>query len=56
MQCIKITNILEVNADIDIGRVTINKGYYTLMYSVAIHNSLKLHALPHADSYTKKRY
>ena len=47
---------LEVNADIDIGRVTINKCYFTLMRYVAIHNSLKLHALPHADSYTKKRY
>ena len=39
-----------------IGKVTINKGYFTLMHSVAMHNSLKFNALPHAGSYTKKRY
>ena len=31
--------ILEVNADIDIARVTINKGYFTLMHSMAIYTT-----------------
>ena len=44
----------KVNADIDIGRVTINKGYFTLMHSLAIHNSLKLYALLHAIATPRK--